>query len=345
MFFNFFSIINSLSIPFSFESDMNKTLLLSKIQECLNISNKNLKINSTLVKKHFKTLKRETKLFRKITRPNYNDCNGPFLEEEFIRRFKDEDLNFFGGIIPIFVQWFALYKTSPRNYLKNVKNIFEKLNSKYIYMVISESDFGINGDGSNTIELPNNILIFSTSGKGHIAIPWIQCNINKRKKLNYEYYLTFCGNPLSSKQRKNSILIANSIFGNNFIIYRGNNWKDYYSNSTFGFSPRGISVGTYRTTELIRLHTIPLIITDNEHWLPYYPILNWSSFSILTTINELPNTYLKMKLMNNEDILKMQSNLAQISNKYFQWDGIFEQLKLFFTAQHTSCTCYPKYLN
>jgi len=345
--FPFFLILIKCEIDtFSFSSNEELEKLKQKVAKCISFKNpaQILSTKTTSSRKHYKKLLDITKIYRKIERPSYNDCNGPFLEEEFIKYFRDMPLPAFGGLIPLFVQWFALWKHNPKVYLKTVNKILSDLEPNYLYLIISESDYGFNGDGVSTIPIPSNIIVLSASGMGHVAVPWLQCNIQPRSRLNYQYFMSFCGNFVSSKQRKKSILAANAIFGHDLALYRGNNWKEVYSNSSFGYSPRGISVSTYRTYELIRLHVIPVVESDTRHWLPYYPVINWTRFSIITSINELPRTYLRMKAMTKNEILSMQSYLNDISETHFQWDGVFKQISLFFKGGNTSLTCNPGFL-
>jgi hypothetical protein len=195
--------------------------------------------------------------------------------------------------------WFALWKDLPfRKYRQIISKLFQLLQPNYLYILLSESDFGVSGGQHAPGKIPKNVFIFSPSGMGHVAIPWLQCEFHAPSNPRiFKYFLSFCGNSRASGERKHVLETARAVFHNDFIEYRGTNWKRITEESVFGFAPRGIAVATYRTFELIRLETIPVIATDEVHWLPYFPVLNWSQFSVLTNVQELPRTTNRLRSM------------------------------------------------
>lgn len=133
--------------------------------------------------------------------------------------------------------------------------------------------------------------------------------------------------------------ITSKLFGSDFYQDYTKDWMDVFSKSKFILSPRGVAVGTYRTYEILRMEEIPVIVTDKFHWLPYYPRLNWCKFAILTTLQELPNITDKLRNIKDEDYIEMRNTLHDISKKYFQWDGVFEQIDMFFNSSNHSFSC------
>jgi len=241
--------------------------------------------------------------------------------------------------------WFALWKRMEyRKYKKVVQSLFAMLRPDYCYVLIAESDFGVSGTQHLPGAIPGNVLVLSPSGMGHVAVPWIQCEFHPPQTRTSKYFVSFCGNSRSSGERKRVLEMARAVFRADFLEYRGPEWKEISENSVFGFSPRGIAVGTYRTYELIRMETIPIVASDEIHWLPYYPALDWSKFAIVTNVHELPRTANRLKAMSAMEIAKMQRNLHEASMEFFQWDGFFEKLQLFFDGGKSYFTCSKAFL-
>jgi hypothetical protein len=158
------------------------------------------------------------------------------------------------------------------------------------------------------------------------------------------YLLSFCGNSRASGERKHVLETARAVFRGDFVEYRGPEWREITQASIFGLAPRGIAVATYRTFELIRMETIPVVATDKVHWLPYFPVLNWSAFAVLTNVDELPRTANRLLGMKPVEIQEMRAALHNASLEFFQWDAFFHRLDLFFKGGKSYFTCSPAQL-
>ena len=109
-------------------------------------------------------------------------------------------------------------------------------------------------------------------------------------------------------------------------------------------APEGVATGTYRTFELIRLETIPVVAVKNAHWLPYHPALNWSEFAIVTSLDEMPRSFTKMKTMSSFEIARMKENLRKVREEFFDWNGVFKHIDLFFEGGRSYLTCSKAFL-
>lgn len=375
----FIFILNALSLSdrvpyainvFQFPPKSDQEFFLNETKRCLeNSPNKTyLPTNTKRAKDHFAKINGEIKKFLDLKRPSYNTCDGPFLENEFINRYKDKPLSYFSPFIPLFVPWFTIWKLNERKYKDKVHALLDILDPDYLYFVLSESDFGFTGDKHFAKNLPPNILVFSASGMGHVAVPWIQCNIQPVKEsysslyssdsnsLIYskfrsnnqnesQHFISFCGNPRSSGERKETLEMTRAIFGSNFYECRKDDWEEVIKNSLFALSPRGIAVATYRTFEIIRMESaIPIIFTDFVHWLPYFPKLNWSSFSILSNVQEFARTSLRLRKMKESEFAQLKKELHRVNVEFFQWNGFFKQLDDFFTGKEHYFSCSKAFL-
>jgi hypothetical protein len=243
------------------------------------------------------------------------------------------------------VPWFALWKLHTyARYSSIVRGLFSRLRPDYVYLLVSESDFGVAGTQHHAGSVPSNVLILSSSGMGHVAVPWLQCEFPPPKHRKITHFLTFCGNSRSSGERKRVLEMTRAVFHGDFFEYRGPEWKTVAQESLFALSPRGIAVATYRTYELIRMETIPVLASDEVHWLPYYPALDWSKFAIVTNVAELPRTANRLKAMTLRQIVEMRKRLHEVNNEFFQWDGFFGKLEMFFEGGKSYFTCSKAFL-
>ena len=335
--------------PFEFTSKSNKEQFMREVKRCMEVGNRTYApTNTAEARAHFEQLKNESAQYWNVYRHPYGRCYGPFMEHEYIRRYKDRPLADFEPFIPLFVPWLAMLGTLPRpEFKKAVWTILNMTRPEYLYLIVSESDFGFLGTTHEMVSLHNseNFFILSAGGMGHVAIPWNHCNATAFESRSDKYFLTFCGNPRSSWQRKDLMEIAVSVFGSDLHTCRTSKWRDTIAESRFCFSPRGIAVSTYRTFELLRLECIPVITTDRYHWLPYHPALNWSEFSVITDAANLPKTYIKLKTMDDSEIARMREALHRASLEFFQWDGFFNHFDMFLSGTGRSYfTCSKAFL-
>ena len=347
LFFSCTSIYVSPVPPFEFTSAKNADQFMREIKRCMEVNKTFLPTNTPAALKHYRQLLNASSQFWGTPRRPYGHCHGPFLEDEYIRRYKDRPLSFFSPFIPIFVPWMALSANGLSKYRSMIDPILNLTGTDYLYLIFTEFDYGFLASSHRLFpeRNPDNFFILSAGGMGHVAIPWNQCNLTPSPKEASECLMMFCGNPRSSQGRRNLMVLAEALFGDDLQKCRSITWQDTIKKADFGFSPRGVAVSTYRTYELMRIGVIPVIATDRYHWLPYHPALNWSEFSILTDIDEMHRTYARMKSMSRQEIADMRAALIRIVNEFFQWDGFFKHLDMFFTGKGRSYfTCSKAFL-
>lgn len=334
---------SSLLFTFPLSSKSNGELFMQDINKCMEnpIDKTYLPTNTEEAYSHYQSLNHFFESYSYIKRPAYCGCKGPYLENEFIRRFKPKPLSYFSPFIPLFFPFFGVFQNlSTPNYSVITRKMIEQLKPNYLYFVLSESDWGFLVSSSFFRNVPRNIFIFSASGMGHVAIPWINCDAQPSKtEIKKEYLLSFCGRTKTHQIRGELLKVATDLLGSDFYVNYSQSWKDIFYRSKFVLSPRGIAVNTYRTYEILRMEEIPVIVTDRFHWLPYYPRLNWCKFSFLTTLQDFPSIVNRLKNMSDDDYNQMKNTLHYISKRYFQWDGIFEQIDMFFNSSAHSFSC------
>ena len=85
--------------------------------------------------------------------------------------------------------------------------------------------------------------------------------------------------------------------------------------SKFCLAPRGYGRSSFRFFEAMLLDTIPVYVWDDIEWLPYREILDYSTFSISISKNDLPRLYDILSSISTE----MYENMVLSMKKYRHW--------------------------
>ncbi len=271
--------------------------------------------------------------------PNYPPRNkSKNFEAYFYDYFKDN--KFDTDYIYIPVQW-TNYLIS-KNYGKNIeelkKFIHNNLEANKKYFTI------VQYAGGPLVTMPNT-LIFSMGGtfntKNHktskvIPLPLIYDGIIEKRNNKKNYLASYIGRPthdirLKIEKKLNSVdnfFIKNldsmdSTIGNRNL----NLFTDMINQSHFSICPRGFGPTSFRLYESIKAGTIPIYITD-KFFLPFKEFLDWQEFSVLLKprkISSIPK--IVDRIINSGDIDQMNTNLKDISRKYFNFQYMSEYIK------------------
>ncbi len=97
------------------------------------------------------------------------------------------------------------------------------------------------------------------------------------------------------------------------FLVRSEEWQHIMEASTFAFCPRGWRPTSFRLFEAIQLGAIPIYVWEEERWLPYEEIIDWSTFAFVVErreIGELPG------LQKGADVAAMQRALAEVRHMF-----------------------------
>ena len=87
---------------------------------------------------------------------------------------------------------------------------------------------------------------------------------------------------------------------------------------------------------------VPVVVTDSEHVLPYFPKLDWTEFALLSDIGEYPRTVVHMVTMDDEEYFEMRNRAREVSY-LFTMKGALEQIDGLFHHNSTYLTCLPQF--
>ena len=279
------------------------------------------------------------KSYLDFSEPNYPPHNkSKNFEAYFYDYFNDS--KFDTDYIYIPVQW-TNYLIS-KNYGKNIeelqKFIHNNLKSNKKYFTI------VQYAGGPLVPLPNTI-IFSMGGtfntKNHktskvIPLPLIYDGIIEKRIDKKNYLASYIGRPTHDIRLKIEKKLKNI---DNFYIKNLNSMDSNISNrdlnlfadminqSYFSICPRGFGPTSFRLYESIQAGTIPIYITD-KFFLPFKEFLDWQEFSVLLKprkISSIPK--IVDRIINSGDIDQMNTNLKNVSKKYFNFQFMSEYIK------------------
>lgn len=289
---------------------------------------------------------------KKITPKNvYELCFhgycGPSIESIWISMEK-EDFSIFGPFIPLFVPWIWMIAAHRDKYFIWRDKIISFMEKEYFYITVTYEDNGIEGRNELKNILPDNIIIISGGGKGHIPIPIFLFEYNPnffRIRTNYKYDLMFAGSLSTHKIRKIMVEQYSYYLGNKFKFYNNSiDWKVEYSNAKFICTPRGMGRGSWRLSETLQSGSVPVYVYNDIIWLPYYDSINWSSFSIVTHISLINETINRIKNTTISEILTMKKRIRDLYPSHFTLNATVHQIKLFllygFSISDLRCSSY-----
>lgn len=126
--------------------------------------------------------------------------SGPWIENHFISHFIQKPLDYFHGMVPLFVQFVDMHvndfrtKVRPNPTFKEATNeLIGLLRDDIVYVTVSQDDQGIS---SALLQAKPNILVLSAGGYGHIPIPLIKGELSysaPRKDGHFVWDIGFCG--------------------------------------------------------------------------------------------------------------------------------------------------------
>lgn len=114
---------------------------------------------------------------------------------------------------------------------------------------------------------------------------------------------------------------------------------DYYKmmrKSKFCLCPSGFEVASPRVVEAIYTGCVPVLISDH-YVAPFCDVLNWKSFSVEVSVNDIPNLKRILMSISTSHYLRMQRRLIQV-RKHFEFNSPpkrFDVFHMVYMAQKT----------
>lgn len=234
-------------------------------------------------------------------------------------------------------------KTSGFNIVPEAQAYVDQLDPNKLYATVVQCADGIYEN------LSSNVTVFGAGGVGDIPIPLV-CTPHKSRTLNHEKDLLAsfvgsieCGGPVETVGKpKGSSWNANGagakirremvkVFADQSEFFvtgpaDTSTFRQIMSRSVFALAPRGYGRTSFRLYEAMELGCIPVYIYD-EPWLPYEDVLDWSTFCVLCSKDELRFLPAKLRAISQLWIDQARVNLQHLIPQYFSLPGVVVQLK------------------
>lgn len=263
-----------------------------------------------------------------------NYC-GPWQEELWIKNYCcDKNLDTFGPFIPLFVPWVNMYRAERGiTYLEHINNsIFKHLKKDFLYMTVSQHDYGIEGIEKPNLDVPPNIFIFSGCGRGHVPTLLHTGDLQPVDPiLPSQYRIIFIG----STHRKNRFRFLRTLhfyFQKDFLeLPKTPDWQTAFRKSAMVMSPRGFARGCFRTAELLQLCLVPVLAFDNNPWVPYMnSSLPWDKIGfIIPNKASIPSVVEKIRNTTEEQLKQMRKEMRKYRDSHFTMNATIKQIMRF----------------
>ena len=211
---------------------------------------------------------------------------GPWIENAWITKFSKFPLDSFNGLIPIFMPW-----NDARNYYNSdegkgdpiaksyLDGLMKLLRKDVIYITVNQPNEGL---FESMKSVPDNIIVLSSGGVGHIAIPLVAktlplSNITVDQILSADsrsYEVSFFGTIDHGRFRTNFISELKLRLKRHKASWRSyfgssKTWEIGMGKTQYNLAPAGLGRTSFRVAEIVQLGRIPIYIYDDLPWLPY----------------------------------------------------------------------------
>jgi hypothetical protein len=260
--------------------------------------------------------------------------NGKYMEEyfyEYALKHKDE-INSDRVYIPAFwtnIQIHPNFQGMKKNYNILLDKVYSSMPENTKYFTIVQADLGVE------LLLPPNTLIFGAC-HGDIPLPLIyedttnkllNTERNATKKILASFVGTYNTHPLRNKmftmlsKKSDFKFEVRKTWSNSIPENLANTFIQNTLDSKFCLAPRGYGRSSFRFFEAMLLDTVPVYFWDDNEWLPYKEILDYTKFSVSIHDQDIPKTHEILKSISAEKYLSMIEELKRV-REYFTLEGM-----------------------
>tara|TARA_Y100001937_G_scaffold103375_1_gene142499 strand:- start:8883 stop:9725 length:843 start_codon:yes stop_codon:yes gene_type:complete len=255
---------------------------------------------------------------------------GEYLEDYFMTFFDDTKIVTDRTFIP--VSWTTYYCDGYSR--QDLQRALNDLDRDGKYFTVCQHDDAVQEN------LPEDTLIFSAGGNcekpGVIPIPLVCSEIPSEflREEDRDTLISFVGSDthpirkecLRHLLEKEGVELyykpwANTVPIDQFDFFVGKTLR-----SKFCLAPRGYGKSSFRMYEAMRLGSIPVYVSD-EHYTPFSDVIDWSEFSVLISVSQIPKMYDILLSYTDEDISRMQCRMKEVYRDYFTMDSVCLNIK------------------
>jgi hypothetical protein len=198
------------------------------------------------------------------------------------------------------------------------------------YMTIVQHD-----DGPQ-LKIPKNTVIFGAC-TGTIPLPLIYEDTTERllseprcpKTQLASFVGTYTTHPLREEMfrtlQKDIVWNGKKVWSSSVKEQDASLFIEQTLQSKFCLAPRGYGRSSFRFFEAMLLDTIPVYVWDDIEWLPYREILDYSTFSISISKNDVPRLHDILSSISTEMYENMVSELKK-KRHWFTLEGMVDYI-------------------
>jgi hypothetical protein len=268
--------------------------------------------------------------------------NGLYLEEYFYSKFLQEQPLCKRKYIPVKWTNFQI-----EGWFPSKKEEMQKVLNQWIYENPSEHGYFtvVQYDDGPLLSLPENTTVYGACS-GTIPIPLIYEDKKNtlitipRKSFNEKTILcSFVGNITSNHVTPN---VRQEMFNHlknnqNFKLIHSGGWTPAVNkqlqhifiettiDSKFALAPRGYGRGSFRFFECFQLGTIPVYLWNDEEWLPFKSVIDYSKLCISIHVSQIHELEHKLLSIHQEQYTNMFGYYDSIKH-LFELEGMSNQI-------------------
>lgn len=259
---------------------------------------------------------------------DYPPHNVQVFEEFFYERFVRENLDLERIYIPIFWTEFYVVNNYGTGDNSPIQRIIDSLDPSKKYFTIVQNDGNIHNDLGNL-----DVKIFNMSSKGQyedrcytipcVCLPPTHLDLVKEKDI----FASFIGRKNTNPMRNQLIEMLEKdkrYFVTDFIHY--DVFRDVMARSTFSLCPRGCGPTSFRVCEALQSGSIPVIINDDEEYIPFKGFMNIDDFAISIHSDDMGKIDEILSSVSEEQIARYVENGKKYYQDFYTYDGCFDRI-------------------
>jgi len=251
----------------------------------------------------------------------------------------------FGPYIPLLIPWTDIFMKFRKKYpTELIQALREVLEPDVIYITVCQNANGLPGGNEMMQQLfeEYNILVLSSGGHGHVAIPLLKQEENVLPKIpvgDRAHLLSFVGANGSAPWNLRESMISHP----RVYWHKGHHWKSVKQDSKFSLCPRGYGRTSFHFMETLQMGLIPIhvYIGKDIPWIPYATtVIPNVSFSV--SIEEFDTLVKQLEEISDAQIERMEQEIVGLRQDFFTYDGVIAQIELFLSNPRASAlVCQP----
>lgn len=251
---------------------------------------------------------------------------GPWIERAFYNEARRLDVQFERTYVAGF--W-TDWRKRHRGKDARIRKYLQRLPADERFFTLIQHSGGLRST-------PDNLMVFSAGRAGGLydipiplLVPSLQRDFAPRER---PWRISFVGRVTKATNRTGvrSAMLRTFRGHKEFKEHRvcgRSQYCDILRGSEFVLCPRGYGPTSFRLYETLTLGSIPVVIHNDEKWLPYTDVLDWSTFAVVAHARELSSLPERLAAINGVTAQRMRVAARGVFDAYFTIKGLVQRVK------------------